>query len=170
MKMILASDGRGRACTRSWWLVGLLTLVGCSGALRDKWRDGLPPTHRTGGRVAHNGKPLEGATVVFITKAPRSNRVIAATGRTDAAGRFTLRTYTSGDGAIAGQHQVMITKTVMVSPTGQPLVANKQGEFLEPLVEKSLMPEKYRSPTDSGLVATVVPGQSNDFEFLLSGS
>lgn len=168
MKTMLVIDSRGWAWT--WWLVGLLVLAGCSDASRDKWRDGLPPAHRAGGRVAYNGKPLEGATVVFITKAPGSNRTIASTGRTDAAGRFTLRTYRSGDGAIAGQHQVMITKAVMVSPTGQPLVANEQGEFLESLIEKSLIPEKYRSPTDSGLAATVVAGQSNEFEFLLSDS
>ena len=169
MIMVALRVSRSRYQTRPLWVIGLLLWAGCSRPMRDKWRDELPPTHPAGGRVVYNGKPLEDATVVFITKTPGSNRTIASTGCTDAAGRFMLRTNISSNGAIAGQHQVMITKTIMVSPTDQPLVANQQGEFLESLIEKSLIPEKYRSPTDSGLSATVLAGQRNDFEFLLSG-
>lgn len=149
-------------------LVGLIGLAGCSGQVRDKWRDGLPPAHPASGRVDYDGTPLEGATVVFVTTVPGSKRTIAATGRTDSSGQFVLRTYRPGDGAIVGSHQVMISKSVMVTESGKPAVPNAQGEILDATVEKSLIPEKYRSPADSGLDATVVAGSRNEFTFSLS--
>lgn len=150
-------------------LVGLVASTGCWGPGHDRWRDGLPPAHPASGRVLFNGGPLEGATVVFIAASPGVNRTIAATGRTDASGRFALRTYRPGDGAIAGDHRVTISKSEMVTPSGQPAVPNEQGEVLGAMVEKSLIPEKYRSTTESGLTATVVAGGPNEFDFSLSG-
>ena len=89
-------------------LVGLIGLAGCSGQVRDKWRDGLPPAHPASGRVDYDGTPLEGATVVFVTTVPGSKRTIAAPGRTDSSGQFVLRTYRPGDGAIVGTHMSSI--------------------------------------------------------------
>lgn len=145
-----------------------LGAAGCSGQLRDKWREGLPLAHPVRGRVEYNGQPVEGAVVVFTTTLPGQSRSLSATGRTDATGSFALRTYRDRDGAIAGEHRVVISKTVFVSSSVKPLGPNQAGEILDAMVEKSLLPEKYRSPSDSGLRATVVAGGPNSFDFSLS--
>jgi hypothetical protein len=66
-------------------------------------------------------------------------------GTTDAEGRFTLSTRRLNDGAYAGQHVVVITK----SPP-------------------SARPDKYQSPDTTPLRADVVAGQANTVTFDLS--
>jgi hypothetical protein len=145
----------------------VLPLLGCSGNRADKWRDGLPPAVPAAGNVTYKGKPLEGATVVFLAPVPGKNRSLAAVAHTDAAGRFRLRTFRDGDGAIAGHHQVTIRKSLIVSPDGKPLVVNEQGDVLDLPVEKHLIPEKYAALETSGLTADVSPRGRNEFSFVL---
>ena len=57
------------------------------------------------GTVLLDGKPVAGATVMLI---PRE-RGRPALGKTDAQGKFTLSTYTQGDGALPGLHRVTVT-------------------------------------------------------------
>ena len=76
--------------------LGLLFVLGCSSS--DDGVAGRPKTYPVDGLVLYNGNPVEGATVVF--NSPTENR--GAAGLTDAQGRFTLKTFKPGDGAVAG--------------------------------------------------------------------
>lgn len=147
--------------------VAVLPLLGCSGSRFDKWRDGLPSPIPAAGTVTYKGKPLAGATVVFLASVPGKNRSLAAVANTDATGRFVLRTYRDGDGAIAGHHQVTIRKSVAVGPDGKPLIPDERGDILDLPLEKHLIPEKYASCETSGLSAAVAPGGRNQFSFAL---
>lgn len=150
----------------------LLTLcgLGCTGRTGDKWRAGLPRAYPATGMVTYNGKPLAEATVVFHAQVPALNRSVAAVGRTDAAGRFALRTYRDADGAIAGSHQVTVSKVEIVSPSGRPLVPDETGDVLEMFVQKTLIPKRYRLADTSGLSATVTEKGPNQFRFSLDDS
>jgi len=147
-------------------LCGLL-LVGCSGAEGDA---GRRPTAPASGIVTYKGKPVEGATVSFISV----QDPIPAFGVTDAQGKFTLFTYEEGDGAVIGEHEVTINKTEGGKPgerrTGEDpwnLETYNPPAFgvLPPPVVKHLIPEKYSVATTSSLKATVTEEGPNEFKF-----
>lgn len=63
-----------------------------------------------GGTVTLNDKPVPDLVVTFTPQAAagNANPGKSATGRTDAQGKFTLSTYSMGDGAIVGTHKVTV--------------------------------------------------------------
>lgn len=88
-----------------WWAYGLavalLAVVGCGGG-----------TAAVSGVVTMDGKPLEGAVVTFspIGGDPEGG-VGGSSGRTDAEGRYSLKTVLSErSGASVGKHRVMISQ------------------------------------------------------------
>ena len=100
-----------------------------------------------------------------------------AVGVTDANGNFQLTTFTAGDGAVAGEHQVSITKydQPKITPKGDGSVADTgddpetpeergAGRDADP---KSMLPAKYADPKTSGLTATVTDAGDNKFPFNL---
>lgn len=132
-----------------------LVLAGCGGSDR-------PETIPVSGAVLYNGNPVEGATVSFW--GPDASR--AATGVTDAEGKFTLSMYSVNDGALAGENKVTVTKdpsnpTPTVSPedmlndptalTGNYTATQQEGGGSE----KPLVPAKYADPETSPLKANV---------------
>ena len=140
-----------------------LTTIGisaCSGSSEDKWTKQRPQTFPTSGMVVLEGQPLEGATVIFRSNSPQPQ---AAVGRSDAEGKFQLRTYEDGDGAIAGEHSVSITCVT----TEDPPAGTNLDEANVVIKEVSLIPQKYGDPKKSGLTATVTPDQENQFTFEL---
>ena len=84
---------------------GLACVIGCNSESSCKV-PGRSATIKAEGRVTLNGKPVEGATVLFSSKQLK----LTAYGKTDKTGRFQLTTYESGDGAPAGHYQVAIRK------------------------------------------------------------
>ena len=92
------------------------------------------------GTVTQAGIPLPDAEVTFLT-AGRPTSV----GTTDAEGRFTLSTRRLNDGAYAGQHVVVITKS--------PASARR---------------DKYQSPETTPLRADVIAGRANTVSFDLA--
>lgn len=76
-------------------------LAGCSSG------GSRPATAPVSGTVTLNGQPLEGATVVFMGEGASQ----AASGKTDASGKYQLTTFEPNDGAVIGNHQVTITKS-----------------------------------------------------------
>ena len=122
--------------------MSLTVPVGCG--------DGRPPRVRVTGTVTYRGWPVKGAHVVFT---PPNARPAAA--RTDAQGRFTLRTFDPEDGAVLGTHQITISKMNSVNPD-DPYAARK-----------SSLPERYRRADTSGLTAEVTADGENDFTFEL---
>lgn len=146
-----------KACAVAWPRANILALVaafiavsllGC-GRAPDKWKAARPKVVPAQGVVQHQQRPVEGATVLF---APQDNGQ-AATGRTDAAGRFRLRTFESGDGAVPGVYKVVIHK-VEVSDTGE-----------DTSLERDLLPKRYGDAASSDLTATVVEEGTNEFTF-----
>jgi hypothetical protein len=154
--------------------LSMLLVAGCSGGA-----EGAANRHGTAqvtGTVTYNGQPVEGASVTFSPNVPvaEAGTAKAAFGRTDASGKFTLRTYEPDDGAIPGEYRVAISKF------DQPLPALPEGYDEErdyeppdenappPPPAKSLIPERYSNPGTSGFVQTVEEGTENHFEFKLA--
>ena len=81
-----------------------------------------------------DGKPL---TVGTIRVVPQNDR--PAFGRIGPDGRFTLKTFEDGDGAVRGTHPVMVLAIEPISSTRQRWHA----------------PKKYANPKSSGLTATI---------------
>lgn len=154
----MTTQSFSRFILSSFVLSLLLLSVGCSSRGADQWTAKRPKTYPVQGVVLHKGKPVDGATVVFNSAA--ENR--AAFGVTDAAGRFTLTTFDSGDGAVAGPQQVRVTKTQTEKANANPELS------LEPPKETHLLPVKYAGFKTSGLTADVKPDSENHFEFDLT--
>ncbi len=140
---------------QSWWpVIGIaLFLVGCGSGDQ-------PALHSVTGTVTYGGKPLENATVTFVPEAG-----LAAVGRTDSAGRFTLRTR-GMDGAMAGPFKVVIMAVEQVRKVS-PEESENLTDAERRKLSKSLIPAKYSLPEESGLEATIIAGQKNDFTFAL---
>ena len=147
-------------------LVLLLMTGGCSRYREDEWSKQWPQRVPAGGMVEFEGKPVEDATVVFVTRSADGKKEYAALGQSDAAGKFRLKTFRPNDGAIPGKHLVGIEKTAAVvtnpvrglSPEDQPKVV------------KNVLPEKYRVSSKSGLEAEVTEKGPNEFVFRLDNS
>jgi len=145
-------------------LVGLAIVVGCGGPARDPNR---PATVAVTGTVTYNGSPVEGATVTFVTDSKDGR---GAVGKTDGSGRFSLTTFDAGDGAIPGSYKVGVAKVELVGVLSEE-ESNKyleRGENPPPPKERHLVPQKYNSAQNSGLVADVKAEGGNDFTFELT--
>ena len=122
-------------------LLGALALVvaGCSGGL-----ERIPVS----GTITLDGKPVEGAAVVFspVGGGP------PASGTTNAQGEFDLKT-ANQPGAVPGEHYVTVTKQTMhgITPDGMPGPGGIRVEWH--------VPERYSKSKTSGLKATVSSDQ-----------
>ncbi|MCI0359914.1 MAG: carboxypeptidase-like regulatory domain-containing protein [Planctomycetaceae bacterium] len=115
------------------------------------------------GLVTYQGKPVEGASVVFV---PDSG--IPGTGTTDAAGKFAMQT-NGKPGVLAGKHKVTISKAS--APAGLP--ANPTPEDMMKMASagkmsqsKSEIPTKY-AVVQGGLTAEV-SADKKEFNFELT--
>lgn len=159
-------------------VVAVVTFFGCGGPAG-------PPTEPVTGTVTLDGKPAEGVNVVFSPTGGHK----AASGITDASGRYQLTTLNPKDGAMVGSYTVAISKT-----QGDTVTVNVEGLSPEEATKKSaeayyssnafkntgkpsaaqeskeLVPVKYKDPATSGFTAEVKAGQENKFDFqLISG-
>jgi hypothetical protein len=148
------------------------------------------------GTVTYEGKPVEGASVMFMSKNPDGPK---ANGETDAEGRFSLTTYLGPQqilkGAVPDEYKVAIIKAPPPETGGEmepgldPTTPAYQEKSIQRMVKMagpipgadkrantgpvapkkiSLLPEKYANPATSGLKVTVVTGQNDPVEFKLS--
>ena len=136
-----------------------LGIGGCGFRSPDKWEKQRPATHPVTGLVTLAGEPVEGAAVIFISEPIEGLSAVSAVGLTDAAGRFRLRTFREGDGAVAGRHTVQIEKVTWIQ---KPSPSRGKPPILE---EVSHLPDRYRTAATTGLSATVVPSQPNECRF-----
>jgi hypothetical protein len=127
-------------------LASLLLAAGCG--------SGRPKCIAVSGIVTYRGKPVETAIVTFFPKNTRP-----ATGWTDAQGRFTLRTFSTGDGVVLGDHIVCVTKKIVDAKT------KKNDPYPK---ATSVLPDRYGTPVTSPLKATVTADGPNDFRFDLT--
>ena len=145
----------------NWLLIGCIAAVayaGCGPALPP----GSKPTHKTTVTVTYKGAPVEGATVTFL--GPENTNAV---GLTDKDGKAKMKTYVEGDGAVEGQHKVLISKQETVG--GSPGTSQDSPDYVPPVnvpppQVKYLVPQKYEAPGTSGLTADIKSGQ-NDIPF-----
>lgn len=143
------------------WAISPVLASGCSQQVNDRWAKSRPATHKAGGLVLFKSAPVAGAALFFIGRAEGRQTDLAAVAQTDAQGRFRLRTFKSGDGAVAGQHVVLIQKV-----TTQ--FEKPKNDFDAPaVIETSHLPDRYRSPETSPLRAHVTREGPNEFRFEL---
>lgn len=150
-------------CRYALVVIVLFGCASCSRTKEDKWTRARPKTHAVRGRVEMRRRPVEAAKVVFLTRLPENGRDYSAFGYTNAQGMFTLQTFRDGDGAVAGKHRVTIEKLTYEPPA----TPRNEGDAVPAPVEKSLLPDRYRSPDSSGLTAEVTVQGPNDFVFAL---
>ncbi len=144
--------------TRAWvvpfFAIALLgSLSGCGGSK-------LVPVE---GVVNLDGKPLEGATVVFL---PDGVPGRPAQGLTAGNGRFRLST-ASEPGAAPGDYKVLVTKTVGILPPGaEPTSPDDERTMIKQRADfaknsdkylRSLLPGLYGSPAMTPLRCKVLP-------------
>jgi hypothetical protein len=157
---------------RVWFLLGLIALfqVGCGSPTGPK----IIPVS---GTVKYKDAPVVGATVSFST----ATSARTAIGITDANGKFKLTTINSNDGAVAGEHDVSITKAPPKEGSAPTIVGTGTPEDYMKMMEgsktgappgtqgkgKGDIPSKYSNAARSGLKRTVVAGEQNDFLFEL---
>ena len=131
-----------------------MLLCGCGGPKN-------PPTFPLSGI---DGKPLTEATVSFIPSDGQS----PANGTTDGSGRFTLTTFSQGDGAMQGNYRVTVMK--FEKAEGAEVADTSDDNYDPNAVSKppqNRVNKKYASAQTSGLTATVLAGPENSFEFNL---
>jgi hypothetical protein len=132
-----------------------------------------------------DGKAIEGAQVVFQPKTGGQ----AASGTTDAQGKFQLTTFNPQDGAVVGSYAVTISKVEGASGPAVNLEGLSEAEATKKAAEayyssaaaknignpkakdasKDLIPAKYKDPGTSGLTADVKAG-GGEFKFDLQST
>lgn len=147
----------------------VLAILGCKGG---RVTNAVPVS----GLVTLDDQPEEGATVLF---APTGGGGSAASGTTDASGRFRLTTLDPNDGAIPGSYLVGVTKTEgksIVEDVIKPgmtydeqmkatMAARAKAGAKATAKFKELLPAKYANPGTSTFKADVVKGEKNEFKF-----
>src|SRR5579884_1223222 len=77
-------------------------LVGCGDASR-------PKLGRVSGKVTYNGQPVPKGVVSFVPRSgPGAATGQGATGEIGSDGSYTLTTFDKGDGAVLGEHTVLV--------------------------------------------------------------
>ena len=106
---------------------------------------GKSKLHPVKGIVTLNGKPLEKATVLFISEEADGRDVFALT---DAEGKFELSTHTPKDGAMAGSYKIVIQYS---EPDEGPLLtfatpADAQKASADKPPKEPILPSIYTDP------------------------
>lgn len=124
--------------------------AGCTGEV------GEFPTVPVTLKFVYQGQPLEGASVTMVN-ASDYGKPIVAVGKTGPDGVVKMQTYAPGDGAVKGDHVVMVAKVSMDG--SEAAVADVESEDYDPNVapdsdSSHLVPFKY-STQNSGLTLSV---------------
>lgn len=146
----------------------VLCMNGCSGGATGAGN--RLPTHQVTGKVTYKGQALDGAHITYHPKDPAAPGAFA---KTDSSGNYSLRTYTDGDGAPAGEYTVTIEKS-----SGPPPVQKSGAEMfkeMEARAEQGLPPESttptllvpvaYTKAETTDLRVKVVEGSGNSYDF-----
>jgi hypothetical protein len=154
-----------RANVWGWAFAAALPVVaaGCGNSNADR-----PETYPVSGVVTYKGLPVPDAQVTFSPEGQGQ----AAFGRTDTEGKYSLTTYESGDGAVAGRYKVAVTKfdapEQPAAPTGGEYVPPAAGKYQKVAKPKNHLPAKYATPQSSDLQAEVKP-EATTFDITIAG-
>lgn len=143
--------------------IALLVIAGCSGQAVN--------TEPVEGIVTLDGEPVEGATLTFIPVQPGSGA--AATGITDAEGKYRLTAVDAGPeaeagtGTMPGEYYVGVLKNTApdIVPASEmdpdQLEKSDPDEMPEEVTLTYVVPQKFNDPRTSGIKKTVQAG-AND--------
>ena len=133
--------------------IALLAAVGCG--------DGRPPLYPVSGTVAFTtGDPVRNATIELIPESPGPS----PRARVDADGNFILGTYTSDDGAHAGDYRVVVVQ--VLSPNA---AANTRllGDEHAGHGRMQVVALKHAAPDSSGVTYSVAAPGIKDAEIIV---
>ena len=131
---------------------GLLLTLGCGPDTSH-----LPATVPASGVVTLDGKPVDGAQVIFVPNPPASTGAYAST---DMNGKFSLRAFEEKDGAVPGAYKVQVSKTVQVKLPGE-LDGGEAVRF------EFGVPQRYTGIATSGLAFTIPEGGTSEIKLEL---
>jgi len=112
----------------------------------------VEPTVSVSGVLRYKNAPLADAAVTFFSLDGK----IAARGKTDAAGTFTLSTYAPQDGAPPGKYKVVAAVSASREIEPGVLAPEPPGGFTSPI------PAKYANPATTDVLTEVKAGQKNE--------
>ena len=110
------------------------------------------PTVPVSGILTYQGKAVGGASITFFSLDGK----ISARGSSDAAGIFTLSTYSSNDGAPPGKYKVVAAVSGAKEIEPGVLAPEPEGGF------KSPIPTKYASVNSTDIVVDVKENGKNE--------
>jgi hypothetical protein len=124
--------------------------------------DGKISRYPVTGSVTVDGKPAEGAMVIFCpTEGSEELQKTRPFALTDASGKFQLTTFGETDGAPAGNYKILIQWPVKLQPDAR----NPQGGFGEDRLKG-----RYMNLEKSQLTATIEEGPTDLPPFALTSS
>lgn len=131
-------------------------LFGCGGDASK------PKLGRVSGKVSYNGQPVTKGMVSFVPiSGPGSETGQSATGEIGTDGSYKLTTFESGDGAVLGEHKVLVQSSEedpALKGQGMPIPDAKGNFNTKP--PKHLVPEKYLTADKTPLRYTVKEGDN----------
>lgn len=107
------------------------------------------------GTITLDGAPLSGATVAFVPQGTSLRLGRPSTGETDAAGRYRLESLGGVDGAVVGEHIVLITTQKIDDDTRR-------------VLQKESLPSRYHNSSE--LTFTVEDYGTSEANFDLTSS
>lgn len=123
------------------------------------------------GTIKVDGKPTSGVTVVFNP----GDGGRAASGLTDADGKYKLTTVVSGDGALPGSYKIAVSKHENPADDLPKNVDPNDAKSMDAIYSKvdtskivkskNLIAPQYENALGSGLVAEVKASGENKFDF-----
>ena len=116
-------------------------IVGCSKA-KAPWETVYPVE----GVVNYQGKPLTDASITLIPQDQDFPSTVRPTARTREDGSFVVGTYSTEDGAPAGDYKVVVVRF--------PVIVTASNAVSGP----NNLPPKYANPSTTTLTVTVDPG------------
>ena len=128
-------------------LVSVVAFVGCG--------DSNPPTYKVTGVVTLDGKTVEGATVTFTPSGGSDQK--PAVGTSGADGKYTLTTFTGGDGASPGLYKVTVSK-IQYAPGENPYAPKEDSPTPERDPSKPMTQEERDESLKSAYKGTPKPG------------
>ena len=158
-------------------LLGLVLALALSGCSRQRVPADLPKLYPATVSITQDGKPLEGATIIFFGSDPASLKWGVA-GCTDASGKAVMATNGMYKGAPVGNYQVTVTKNESTQqekappspdPEKDPVAFNEwRLKYVDsPIKNKefSLIEVKYTLLESTPFKAEVSQAGPNDFKF-----
>ena len=137
-------------------VLGFATYTGCGAG------DSNPKTYPVTGNVTKGGKAVAGANVVFVSLEQGGTPAVAIT---DSEGKYSLTSFSSGDGAVPGLYAVKVSQypagaAPSTSDSDRYMTLEEQNAKYNPDEKqaagpKNQLPEKYASEVTSGLKHTV---------------